>query len=117
MIFSPVNSINNYTAVQFQKWLDKKLSQIQVVNEKSESKNEANARSFEKKYLKLESVLVNQYRPEFKEVSKWPSVDINTLAGSCPFDTKLFKKSGKKENENKKKEGERYAGIFIDSLF
>ncbi|XP_065213262.1 uncharacterized protein LOC135840572 isoform X2 [Planococcus citri] len=96
-----------YSIEFFQKWLDKKLSQIQVANEKNDSKNEANARTFEKKYLKLESVLVNQYRPEFKEVSKWPSIDINTLAGSYPFDTKLFKKSEKKENADKKKEGER----------
>lgn len=89
-----------YSVDYFQNLLNKKLSQAQLINRRTETKNDKNIRVFENKYLKLEHIISHKYRPEFKEVSKWPSIDINTLLGASPFEKKLSKKSSRKEKNN-----------------
>jgi hypothetical protein len=91
---------------QFQTILSKKLSQIQFTDECDEadttSKNDKSVRVFRKRFLKLEHVVGFKYRPEFKELSRWPSIDTNSPAGSCPFDTKSSRRSARKHGNNKK---------------
>lgn len=98
--------------LQFQVLLSKKLSQIQLTDDSGEKKNDKSVRVFHKRYLKLEHVVAYKYRPEFREVSKWPAIDTNSPAGSCPFDTKSSRKSAQKDG-NKKKDSDRYGSYLL----
>lgn len=95
------------------------MSQVQLINDCPVTKQNSNIKIFEKRYLKLESIVKNKHRPEFKEVSKWPSIDTNTLAGSCPFDKKSLKRSERKEKNHadKKKETDRFVLLNSVQLF
>ncbi|KAJ9593607.1 hypothetical protein L9F63_014846 [Diploptera punctata] len=84
------------------KWLDKICEKF--LKPSSSSSSSSSATVLKNPYIKLEHINSIKYRPLYKELSVWPTVNINFESGGCPFSPPkvLEKRSTQRAAKNNK---------------